>query len=96
MTHLISRSYLPFLPALTVQQSVKEVLDDLKGDGLLDFDKIGTSNCEWSAKTLGCLVKSGRDQTDRGDLLQSCLCRSCPIDFWSFPSAAGAIVSPRP
>lgn len=28
-----------------VQQSVKDVLDDLKGDGLVDFDKIGTSNC---------------------------------------------------
>jgi hypothetical protein len=31
-----------------VQQSVKDVLDDLKGDGLVDFDKIGTSNCRFT------------------------------------------------
>jgi hypothetical protein len=31
-----------------VQQSVKDVLDDLKGDGLVDFDKIGTSNCTYT------------------------------------------------
>lgn len=31
-----------------VQQSVKDVLDDLKGDGLVDFDKIGTSNCTFT------------------------------------------------
>ena len=72
MTHLITRSYLPFLPALTVQQSVKEVLDDLKGDGLLNFDKIGTSNCEWSADDPECNVEGGRNQTERDNHVQSC------------------------
>jgi hypothetical protein len=35
-----------------VQQSVKDVLDDLKGDGLVDFDKIGTSNCTFMSQLL--------------------------------------------
>jgi hypothetical protein len=35
-----------------VQQAVKDVLDDLKGDGLVDFDKIGTSNCTFISPLL--------------------------------------------
>lgn len=30
----------------TVQQTVKDVLQDLVDDGNVQFDKIGTSNCE--------------------------------------------------
>lgn len=39
--------------SLSVQQSVKDVLDDLKGDGLVDFDKIGTSNCMFCSMVAG-------------------------------------------
>ncbi|GHJ85198.1 hypothetical protein NliqN6_1600 [Naganishia liquefaciens] len=31
-----------------IQQSVKDVLSDLQGDNLIQFDKIGTSNYFWS------------------------------------------------
>ncbi|KAI9632794.1 Mnd1 family-domain-containing protein [Dioszegia hungarica] len=44
-----TRSTPPFLPDASVaQQTVKETLDDLVGDGLVNFDKIGTSNYFWA------------------------------------------------
>jgi hypothetical protein len=51
LTETNTHRYPPQL-GLSVQQSVKEVLDDLKGDGLVDFDKIGTSNCKSASMPL--------------------------------------------
>ncbi|KAG7531287.1 hypothetical protein FFLO_04465 [Filobasidium floriforme] len=51
-----------------VQQSVKDVLDDLKGDGLVDFDKIGTSNYFWSFPSAAGAIKKSKLEKDQAEL----------------------------
>lgn len=61
----------------TVSQTVKEVLQSLVDDGLVQADKIGSSNCAY-------LHSSGLFYVDYVRIYAV---------FWSFPSQRGAMVS---
>ncbi|BEI79808.1 hypothetical protein CcaverHIS002_0103370 [Cutaneotrichosporon cavernicola] len=48
-----------------VQQSVKEILDELVSDGLVTFDKIGTSNYFWAfPSTAGATKQAALDKAN--------------------------------
>ncbi|BEJ10881.1 hypothetical protein CspHIS471_0103030 [Cutaneotrichosporon sp. HIS471] len=48
-----------------VQQSVKEILDELVSDGLVTFDKIGTSNYFWAfPSTTGATKQAALDKAN--------------------------------
>ncbi|CAD6579632.1 MAG: hypothetical protein TREMPRED_002532 [Tremellales sp. Tagirdzhanova-0007] len=51
-----------------VQQTVKEVVDELASDGLIQFDKIGTSNYFWSFPSAAGAVKQAAVTKSRREL----------------------------
>ncbi|KAJ9095099.1 hypothetical protein QFC20_006749 [Naganishia adeliensis] len=51
-----------------VQQSVKDVLTDLQGDSLVQFDKIGTSNYFWSFPSAAGASKQAALNKEKGEL----------------------------
>ncbi len=83
-----------------VSQSVKEVLQSLIDDNLVQSDKIGSSNCRWLASRHS--VSRSIDDYNFNAATRSLACFAhvgltdsdrVHAVFWSFPSQRGAIVS---